>query len=318
MNPLVTIICLCYNHARFLREALDSIFAQTYQNIEVIVVDDASTDNSVSIIQEYVTRYPAIQLIANAQNCGNCRAFNQGLRVARGAYIIDFATDDILLPTRVAEQIFCFESLADEYGAIYTDATLINEHSQLLRPFYKRNGQGQITSFAPSGDIYAFALERYFICTPTLIFRKAVFDRLQGYDETLAYEDFDFIVRTARNYKFYYLDQILTQRRLHPHSLSRGWYKIGDKQLASTVKVCRKALILNQTEREKKALSRRVEWEIKQAYFTRNFAEAEDLFQILNQLKPLSYPYRFLRILVRARINLSFVQDFYYRLVHRR
>ena len=101
--PLVSVVCLCYNHARFLREALDSVLAQTYPNIEVIVVDDCSTDGSVSIIQEYIAKHPYIKFISTGHNRGNTTAFNMGWRASHGAYIIDFATDDALLPERVAQ-----------------------------------------------------------------------------------------------------------------------------------------------------------------------------------------------------------------------
>ncbi len=265
-HPLVTVICLCYNHEKFLAEALDSVLAQTYPNLEIIVADDASTDNSVSIILNYSQRYPQIKFIQNKVNTGNCKAFNQALELASGDYVVDFATDDVMLPERITEQVKCFDSLSPDYGAIFTDAEIIDENSRHIRNFYHRNPSGKLRPLVDSGDVYADALERYFICTPTLMFRKTVYDQLQGYDETLAYEDFDFIVRAAREFKFYFQDKILTKRRMHPHSLSSGWYKIGDKQLLSTIKVCYKALALHRNERDKQALIRRVEWEIQQAF----------------------------------------------------
>ncbi|PSR53372.1 glycosyl transferase [Adhaeribacter arboris] len=314
--PVVSVICLCYNHEQFLEEALNSVVAQTYPNLEIIIADDASTDKSVSFILEYCRRFPQIKFIQISQNVGNCTAFNRAQAHATGEYLIDFATDDVMLANRVADQVKCFESLGPDYGVIFSDAELMDEDSRPIRNFYRRNAAGQVISLVASGDVYAAALERYFICTPTLMFRKVVFDRLQGYDETLAYEDFDFIVRAAREYKFFFQDKILTKRRLHPHSLSSGWYKIGDKQLLSTIKVCYKALQLNRNEREKMALIRRVEWEMKQAFFTRNYTEAEALFAILDKIKAVSLKSRLLYLLVHYRVNLSFIHRLYYRLVH--
>jgi ribosomal protein L28 len=166
--------------------------------------------------------------------------------------------------------------------------------------------------------VYAAVLARYFISSPTLLFRRQVYEELQGYDESLAYEDFDLLVRAARRYKFYFLDKPLTKRRLHPHQLSKRWYKVGDKQLLSTIKVCAKAMHLNQTTAEVAALLKRIKWEIKQAYFTRNFYEAEQLFTLYRQIAPVSGKYKLLEKLNRARLDLSFIQTIYYKLVHRR
>ncbi|QNF34901.1 glycosyltransferase family 2 protein [Adhaeribacter swui] len=315
--PSVTVICLCYNHEQFLVEALDSVLAQTYPNLEIIVADDASTDQSVAIILNYCQRYPQIKFVRNTQNVGNCTAFNLALKQATGTYIIDFATDDVMLPERITEQVTCFEKLSPEYGVIYSDAELIDEDSQHIRNFYRRNQAGALKPKAVSGEIYADVLARYFICTPTLMFRKVVLDRLNGYDSSLAYEDYDFLVRAAREYKFYFQDKILTKRRKHSQSLSAGWYKVGDKQLLSTIQVCYKALKLNRTEQDKQALIQRVEWETQQAFFTQNYPEAEALLALLKQVKPFSLKNKFFKILINYRVNLSFIHRFYYWLVHR-
>ena len=104
-EPLVSIICLCYNHAPFLKEALDSVLAQTYSNLEILVVDDVSTDNSVEVIQGYVHRFPEIRFIRHTKNKGNCASFNEAFQISKGRFIIDFATDDVLHHDRVSRQV---------------------------------------------------------------------------------------------------------------------------------------------------------------------------------------------------------------------
>ncbi|MGV3502469.1 MAG: glycosyltransferase family 2 protein [Adhaeribacter sp.] len=317
MLPLVSVICLCYNHERFLLEALESVRNQTYPNVEMIVIDDASTDNSPRLLQQYAAAHPEVHLILSARNTGNCRAFNLALEKAKGAYIIDFATDDVMLPTRVAAQLQAFENLEPDYGIVYTDAELIGEDSRRLGYFYKRRANGQLRPAVAVGEVYVPVLERFFISSPTLMIRREVFDLLGGYDESLAYEDFDLMVRAARYFKFYFLDQPLTRRRLHPSQLSKRWYQVGDKQLQSTIRICGKALVLNRSERENQALARRVAWELKQAFFTRNHPEAGQLLALLKKLRPLSAGEQLLEKLNRARVNLSFVRRLYYQLKHR-
>ncbi|RZK46536.1 MAG: glycosyltransferase family 2 protein, partial [Hymenobacter sp.] len=103
--PLVTIIALCYNHAPFLRQALDSILAQDYPHLEVWLVDDASQDGSPAILREYAQAHPTWHLLLLPHNLRNCRAFNHAFFQSQGDYVLDFATDDVLLPHRISQQV---------------------------------------------------------------------------------------------------------------------------------------------------------------------------------------------------------------------
>jgi len=317
MHPLVSVICLCYNHERFLHEALDSVINQTYPNLEILVVDDASTDTSPALLQQYQVRHPEIKLTLHQKNTGNCQAFNEAFAQTAGEYIIDFATDDVLLPNRIAEQVKAFAQLDKTFGVMYTDAELINENSRFIRNFYKRNAQGKILEPPPSGDVFAAILRRSFLCPPTMIFRREVYTALNGYDASLAYEDFDLWVRSSRQFKYFFLDQITTRRRLHPKSLSRQAYKPNDRQLASTVLVCEKAVKLIRNKTEKLALITRVRSELRQAYFTQNFPEANNLLILLRQLEDLPWHYRLMGWFNQAEIKLVFLRKLYYRFYHR-
>jgi glycosyltransferase involved in cell wall biosynthesis len=172
--PLVSVICLCYNHERFIAEALDSVLAQTYPNLEIIVVDDCSTDYSVEVIEEYLRKYPQLTFISTGSNQGNTRAFNMGWRASKGALIIDFATDDVLLPDRVEKQVQAFLELDESYGVVYSDAEYIDDNTNHIGFHCARNKQGEVISFAPSGDIFQHLLGCYFVCPPTMMMKLAV------------------------------------------------------------------------------------------------------------------------------------------------
>jgi glycosyltransferase involved in cell wall biosynthesis len=313
MPPLVSIICLCYNHEPFLRQALDSVLAQTYVNLEILVVDDKSTDASVEIIQEYCVRFPQIRFLPNQKNQGNCASFNQALQLSQGEFIIDFATDDVLHPERVARQVAVFHGLPATYGVVYTDAELIDEQSRSLGFFYARTPQGKINPPPAEGEVFAEVLGRYFICPPTMMMRRQVLEELNGYDPELAYEDFDFWVRSARNWQYHFLDQVLCQRRMHPRSLSKKVYLVGDKQLASTVQVIQKARKLVKTPLEKEALLTRIKYEARHAYFTANYKEAAELLDILRQEQGMTLVYLLLFALTQKRVPLQFIRRWYHR-----
>lgn len=107
-SPLVTVICLCYNHEKFVVEALNSVLNQNYQNIELIITDDCSNDNSKKVITDWLQDYPAVQFISSKINLGNTKTFNKALQFSKGEYIIDLAADDVLLKDCVERQINAF------------------------------------------------------------------------------------------------------------------------------------------------------------------------------------------------------------------
>ena len=312
--PLVSIICLCYNHERFLTEALDSVLVQTYSNLEVIIVDDCSTDNSAAVIEPYLQQHPQLRFISTGTNRGNTTAFNMGWRASSGEYIIDFATDDVLLADRVEKQVNAFLQLDDRYGVVYSDAEYIDDNSRHLNYHCTRNEKGGVTSFAPSGDIFRDLLSRYFICPPTMMIKRAVLEELGGYDETLAYEDFDFWIRSARSWKYFFLQDITTKRRVHSHSLSQGWYNKGSRLVASTVQVCQKAIQLVRTPEEKEAMAKRLQYEARHAYLTGHYEQAEEFLELLRQHAGLGAVYQAIHLLTKMKVDLSFLRKFYYKI----
>lgn len=295
--PLVTIIALCHNHARFVAEALDSVAAQTYPNLEVWLVDDASTDGSPDILRRYAAANPGWNLLLLPENVRNCRAFNEAFRRSSGAFVIDFATDDVLLPERVARQVAFMQERGPRCGMAYHDCELIDEASRHVRNFYYRTPEGRISKPQPaSGLILADVLARHFISTPTMMMRRETLMELGGYDETLAYEDFDFCVRASPRWEFYFQDALLTRKRLHPRSMSSKAHRPGDPNAASTIRVCEKALALCQTPNEWAALAVRVRWELQQAVRFRHPREATRLFALLRQVTPLNLRDRLLGV----------------------
>jgi GT2 family glycosyltransferase len=280
--PLVTIVALCHNHARFLRPALDSVLAQTYANLEVILVDDGSTDESVAMLREYATAHPEWQTLFLEQNVGNCAAFNQALARTHGQYVIDFATDDILLPERVTRQVAEFGKLPADYGMVYSNVKLVDEAGQFQRLFYTSTAAGELQPVPASGRVFEQVLRRFFISAPSMMMRRATLEALGGYDETLAYEDFDFWVRASHSWQFYFQNEVLTEKRLHPRSKSAQSYRPHDPLVASTVQICRKAAALCYTPTEWDALAVRLRWELRQAARWGSLSAAQQFYALLH------------------------------------
>lgn len=287
MLPTVSVICLCYNHQNFVYKALASIVEQSYRNIEVIIIDDASTDNSVAEIERaIVSFFPKKNLttIFLDKNVGNCKAFNLALQKASGKYVIDFATDDILLPHRIASQVYFFENLSEKYGVIFSNAKYIDEKGTNLSLHH------QTTDKIPVDNIYREIVAYSFICTPTMMMRKTLLDELQGYDENLSYEDFDFWIRSARKYLYAYQNEVLTHKRKVSNSLGSQFYtKEAYSHLASTLIICHKIAKLNQNEAENQALAHRLRYHIKLCCYTNNFELVQAYHQLLQEIITINY-----------------------------
>lgn len=283
--PLVTIVCLCYNQAPYVSEAIDSVQQQTWKNIQLIIVDDASTDNSREVITKRCALLDQAEYIFLDTNIGNCRAFNLALQKAKGEFVIDLAADDILRPERVAAGVAYF-LLHPGAGAQFSDAKIINKDGAFIRHHSDIIPHDSV----PQGDIYADLIQRYFICSPTLMFRKRVFDQLNGYDESLFYEDFDFLIRSSRTEYFGYLPEPLVSKRVHSTQMSREQRSWRSQQQGSTFLICEKILKLNRSSKEQLALRARLLYEWKHAMARLNFPLAWSYLKLFWQNRSLQYP----------------------------
>jgi len=256
-QPIVTIICLCYNHERFVQEALESVWKQSYPSIQLIIVDDASSDGSVGVIKKLIVNKPDVIFLEQRENQGSCRSFNRALKLAQGELFIDLAADDVLLPERVTTGVDMFQDLGHTYGLQFSDAEIIDENGKHLRYHSGKFPHACI----PQGDIYKDLIDRYFICSPTMMFTRKVMEHNQGYDESLAFEDFDLWMRASRDFKFCYSPQVLVKRRVVKTSMSKNQFTKNNSQRWSTLKVCEKIKHLNRTQEEDKALRHRLTYE---------------------------------------------------------
>jgi glycosyltransferase involved in cell wall biosynthesis len=297
-SPLVSVIALCYNHEKFLDECLQSVVNQTYSPIELIIVDDYSKDNSRLKILDFCKKKIQVQYIFNDKNIGNCASFNFGFKLAKGKYIIDLSTDDVLKPNRVKEQVEKFEE-SENIGVVTSDAEYIDEKSNYLGNFYQKN------LLLKSEKMYESLLKSSFILPSTMMIRKSVLDELGGYDEKLAYEDFDFWVRSSRLFTYAHVPKILVQQRIIAGSHATSFTLKKNKLIASTVTVCQKALLLNETQSENQALVQRLKVVLRKCVYTENFESGKSVILMLNQLNGQTLQTRIFQFLNTIQLPLN-------------
>lgn len=272
-NPVVTIVCMCYNHEKYVIEALNSVLNQSYSTIQLIIADDCSDDNSVAVIENWLKDYPSILFIKNKINLGNTTTFNSLLKYVKGDYIIDLAADDILLPDCIEIQFKTFKnSTFKNLAIVYGNAELITEEGDHFSYYFNVDESLKTNPKRPSGAIYNKVISfETTICSVSAMYSKAVFDKLNGYDTTLSYEDFDYWIRASRDYNIEFIDKIIMQKRIVPNSLQTTFYTKHNKNSFSTFIILRKAFKLNKNKYEHRILTKRVNHEILNSYRTSNY-----------------------------------------------
>jgi len=310
-KPLVTVVLTAYNQEKYIGETLRSISQQTYPYVELIVIDNASTDGTLGVIEEVEHASESFCLIRNSRNLGLCKAFNQGLAMARGKYIIDLSGDDVFLPERIERQVDAFEKLDESYGVIFSNAGHIDAKGSFIKDHYETDTAGKAVQNIPFGDVYKHILQKYFICTPTMMIRTRVLREMNGYDETLAFEDFDFWVRSSVKYNYYYQDEVLTLKRNAPGSLGTRVYKKKSGMLESYYIVCNKAYDINRDQEEFDLLAARIRTFIRKCLYAQEFELAVRFRRLLNYIENPGWQTDFIVFLCKMRLPVNRIYRFY-------
>lgn len=192
-KPLISVVIPVYNGQQFIGRALESVLSQSYSNIEILVIDDASEDKTIRKVKKYKDK--RIELIRNVLNCGPAASRNIGLKKSRGKLIAFLDADDVWHPYKLEKQMRALTSRVD--GA-YTKCRVMvrGEHKKVIIPTSKHRSQG----------IY----RESYIKTPSVLVRKTCVNKVRGFDEKLQVcEDWDFFMRLSRVCKLKYLDEVL-------------------------------------------------------------------------------------------------------------
>jgi len=203
--PLVTIVIPTFNHSEYLIESIDSVLSQTYPNVELIVLDDGSTDNTIDLLKKYGDRI----YWQSHKNMGQANTLNKGWSIAKGEILGYLSADDVLKPDAVKNSIDYLNQHPDVV-VCYCDFDLIDPNSKIIR---KVN--------APEYD-YKDMLTKL-ICPPGpgTFFRKSVFKHLGGWNTSLKrFPDYEYWLRVGLLGKFGHLSENLAAFRVHENSQS--------------------------------------------------------------------------------------------------
>lgn len=213
--PLVSVYIPSYNHEKYVSDSIKSVLNQTYKNIELIVIDDGSKDNSVSIIQNLADKY-GFKFI-HRPNKGLSATINQALNLANGKYICGCASDDKFILDKIEKQVKFMEENPDV-------AVCCGNHIE-----FNENYENKISLKFDKKYDFETLLEFDLISASTAMIKSEVLKKLGGYDENMIIEDLDMWLRiTHAGYKIAHIDEYLAHYRKHGTNTTANYAKMVD------------------------------------------------------------------------------------------
>ena len=230
--PLVSVVMPAYNGERYIAQAIDSALEQTYRPMEIIVVDDGSTDSTAQKVAAYGEQVRCI----HQENAGCPAARNAGIAAAGGEFIALLDDDDVWLPEKTAMQMSLFD-LDASLGLVFTQKLYIDQNCNALDGMDPQElpppvelvalepGPG---AFRIEGDLFESLLARCFLMPSMVIVRKSALQAVGGFDVSLPFvEDYDMWLRlAAEGVRFGWLVRPLIHRRRHPQSGVQNHVKV--------------------------------------------------------------------------------------------
>lgn len=220
--PTISIIALCYNQSNFVEQTLESIYNLNYPKLEVIIIDDCSTDSSSNVILNWIkNKNINWKFKINTYNIGVSKNLNWAIGHISGKYVKMISCDDILLPDSISILYNFIESCSEEVVVVFGDMKIIDINSDIISKSYL-NDIG-FSEFMLQGDLFTNLAKSCFIPAPATLFRVSLFKEF-NFDESLIFEDWNLWLNISKKYKIGFIDKpIVLYRRLSYslfHSLS--------------------------------------------------------------------------------------------------
>jgi len=201
MEELISVIIPVYNRKDKLEKSVESVLKQSWKNLEIIAVDDGSTDGTGELLQRLEAEIPVLKAVLLPQNGGAANARNAGVKEASGEWLAFQDSDDYWYPDKLEKQM-AYHAAHPEYPLIYSAFRVQSEKQQGKYPRDDMSGL--------EGDIYPQLLVRNTIGSPTILVKKECFWEAGGFDPSYRnIEDWDFVIRFSRKYPIGYVNEVL-------------------------------------------------------------------------------------------------------------
>ena len=218
--PKVSVIIPCYNGAKWIRDTINSVLNQTYQEFELIIVDDGSTDNLKKIIENYLSD-ERVRYIQHKKNRGIPAARNTGIKTSKGKYIAFLDQDDVWLKTKLEKQVELFKKDKDKkVGLIFTDVLYIGPDAKRFEVKWPdKSVLKQLPMKTRKETLMELFKENFIVTSSAVVRKKECFEKLGLLNEDLySGDDYEFWLRVAGNLKIEYVNKSLTKKRMHKNN----------------------------------------------------------------------------------------------------
>lgn len=213
--PLVIVGIALYNHEKYIVKCLESIVKQSYKNIELIVIDDGSPDNSFQVAKKYLDNqdYNKNYKIITRPNKGMCNTLNEIAKQSEGKYISFIGSDDCWMLNKIEDQVKYLEE-NPKYMLVHSNSQVIDneDNEKNILDFSNKKNTGYLFDFIIEG--------KGGINTPSHLYKTEIYTKIGYYDSTLKFEDTDFWLRLTKVYEVGYINKIHTYYRWHDDNLS--------------------------------------------------------------------------------------------------
>jgi glycosyltransferase involved in cell wall biosynthesis len=234
--PLVSVVIPSYNYGRYIKTAVDSVLSQDYPNLELIVSDNVSTDDTLDVLAQYKDD-PRFRLNVNDVNIGLTPNINKGISFAKGDYVVVLSADDFLLGGHTSKLVEIAEQ-HPEIALVYGNAYLAEVNGI---PYQVRFVWGQVKARYVGGrDELPSLLGACYVCLPTALFRKRMLEKYGFFDEALGIaSDWEICVRMAAGgEQFAYTPDPVAAIRVHPDQRSAYEYQRSGDELRDAIEIC--------------------------------------------------------------------------------
>lgn len=205
-NSLVSIIVLSWNRANLLGKTIESLLNQTYQNFEILIIDNESTDNTEIYVNSIKDN--RIRFFRNANNGVLSVNRNFGIKHAKGNFIAFCDDDDIWLPSKLKDQMD-FLLMHPEFNAVSTNGVYFNEGGDIGRLIKRASGEITLEDFLKAKN---------YVILSSVLFNANIFSKIGLYNENpdiVSTEDYEFLVRTSKYFRLYFINKCLVKYRVH-------------------------------------------------------------------------------------------------------
>jgi glycosyltransferase involved in cell wall biosynthesis len=212
-RPLISVIVTTYNYAHTVGTAIDSALAQDYPNLEVVVVDNASTDATPELMRRYRSD-PRVRYSRNPANIGMVPNHNKGLYETRGAYVLFLSADDFLLPGHLTT-LYGYLQAHPEVDVFYASSYFVDRAGRYIG-VRQMTGQPLVPYVGGRDELPNLITLNCYMCFPTMLMKRELFDRFGPLDESIKAADFELVLRwAAEGVRFAYVPEATCAVRLH-------------------------------------------------------------------------------------------------------